>query len=423
MNRPSRESERVDPVELRALLSDLSGLLLKWSWEGVTGYEEMVEKVGRVYGFEDTKVFMEAQCAMIQVEGRTSFVKIGIPGFPPLTHTQALKNLLADIYDEKLSIEEARAKLRELEQRKPPYSIPLVCLGVIVVSMAFAVDIVGTWEGVFYGGLTAIATGACFILADRFSGFGKVAQLAATFLSGVIVMLACKHGLTVAAPGLLLIASTFVFLPGDSISTQAYELAQGRWSAGVDRFVYAFIQLALMVTGAILALAVTGTPVAELFPAAVKDTFPWWSVYPGRIALVLGTMFAFQMDKRHFLPALLVLLPVTAVAQVVTMAWGEIVGTLAASIFGIMISTLMARGPRSVPIFVLMIPVVFALSPGSHGLREFETLFTGQQVTGVNDLRMLVGILLAIGLGMLVGRSLTGHRHWINNWPKQPRRG
>ena len=36
-----------EDTQVRALLCDLSRLLLKWSWEGVVGYEEMVELVGR----------------------------------------------------------------------------------------------------------------------------------------------------------------------------------------------------------------------------------------------------------------------------------------------------------------------------------------------------------------------------------------
>ena len=38
--------QQADTHEVRTLLCDLSQLLLKWSWEGVVGYEEKVEKVG-----------------------------------------------------------------------------------------------------------------------------------------------------------------------------------------------------------------------------------------------------------------------------------------------------------------------------------------------------------------------------------------
>ena len=58
-------------------------------------------------------------------------------------------------------------------------------------------------------------------------------------------------------------------------------------------------------------------------------------------------------------------------------------------------------------------PIIFALSPGSHGLRQLETWVSGKEITGVHDLTTLVSILLAIAMGMVVGRVI-GHRwRWI----------
>jgi len=421
MTNHTKRPDRADPADLRALLCDLSARLLAWSWEGVVGYEAMVQQVATSYGYDDATVLMEAQSAWIQVDGESTLVKVEIPGVPPLAYTHDLKCLLADIYDGKLSVAEARAAVAELGARRAPNAPLVVWLGVIVLSMGFAVDCVGTWEGVAYAALTAMATGICFIAADRSASFTKVAQLVGTFASGVIVMLAYRYGWTVAAPGLLLIASTFVFIPGDSISMQAFELADGRWSAGVDRLFYSMMTLALQVAGAFLAVVVTGSAIGELFPSAAVETFPWWAVYPGRVVLLIGIMLAFHMRRRHFLPALLVLLAVTAVAQVSSMAWGETAGTLAAAAFGMIASVWLSRRPRAVPTFVLMVPVVFALSPGSHGLRQLETWVSGQPITGVKDLSTLAGILLAIGIGLVIGQTVARRWHWLGNWSTQRR--
>ena len=408
--------QKADAKEVRALLSELSQLLLAWSWEGVVGYEEMVERVGRTYGYDDTTVIMEAQSATIKLEadGQPTFVKGGIPGFPPMAYTQDLKNMLADIYAGKLSVSEARAALKSLHDKEPPYPAFLVWLGVVIVAMGFAVDIVGTWEGLLWAGITGMVTGVVFVAADRVAGFGKIAQLVATFASGVIVMIAYQFGWTAAAPGLLLIASTFVFIPGDSISTQAYELAQGKWSAGVDRLFYSIIMLVLQVTGAYLALMLTSTAVAELLPTGPHDAFPWWAVYPGRFVFLIGILLAFHMSPKHFVRALVTLWVVTAVAQVSSMAYGEVVGTFIATAVGVILALWQAQKSRSIPAFVLMIPIIFALSPGSHGLRQLETWLSGQTITGVQDLQTLVSILLAIAMGMVVGRTLAHRWRWIN---------
>jgi len=396
---------------VRALLRELSQQMLKWSWEGVAGYEEIVEHVGRSYGYEETTVVMEAQAATIKLEpdGPVTFVKCGIPGFPPLAHTQDLEDLLADIYAGKLSVTEARETLKNLHKKEPPYPPFLVWLGVIIISVSFAVDIVGTWEGLIWGGITAMATGLVFLAADRVPGFSKIGQLTATFCSGIIVMLAFKFGWTVAAPGLLLIASTFVFLPGDSISTQAYEIAAGKWSAGVDRLFYSIMTLALMGTGALLAAMVTGTPLSQLFPTGPHDAFPWWAAYPGHVLMLLGILLAFQMSWKHFAKGAFSMLVVTAVAQVATMAYGEVAGTFIAMAAGTVLALWLARKPYAIPAFVLVIPLVFMLSPGSHGLRQFETWISGQTITGITDFKTTGSILLAIAMGMVIG-SVIGHR-------------
>jgi uncharacterized membrane protein YjjP (DUF1212 family)/uncharacterized membrane protein YjjB (DUF3815 family) len=417
MSGASDTGPKANADEVRALLRELSQQLLAWSWEGVVGYEEMVERVGRTYGYADTTVIMEAQLAMIKLEAdeHMTFVKGGIPGLPPLAYTQTLKDLLADIYAGKLSVAEARKSLKALHDKEPPYPPFLNWLGVVIVSIGFAVDVVGTWEGMLWAGITGMATGLAFVAADRVAGFGKIAQLVATMASGIIVMLAYKYGWTAAAPGLLLISSTFVFIPGDSISTQAYELSMGNWSAGVDRLFYSMIMLVLQVTGAFLAIALTGTAVAELFPTGPHDAFAWWAAYPGRFVFVIGILLAFNMSLRQFVPAIVTLWIVTAVAQVSTMAYGGVAGTFIGMTAGTILALWQARKPRSIPSFVLLVPIIFALSPGSHGLRQLETWVSGETITGVHDLTTLVSVLLAIAMGLVVGRAIAHKWRWIAN--------
>ncbi len=409
--------QKADAGEVLALLDELSQQLLGWSWEGVVGYEEMVERVGRTYGYPEVTVLMEAQSAMIKLkpEGRATFVKGDIPGFPPMAYTQNLKDMLADIYAGKLSVAEARNALKTLHDKEPPYPPFLNWLGVVIISIGYAVDIVGTWEGLMWAGITGMVTGLAFVAADRVAGFGKIAQLVATMASGIIVMIAYKYGWTAAAPGLLLISSTFVFIPGDSICTQAYEVAMGRWSAGVDRLFYSIMMLVLQVTGAFLAVVLTATAIEELFPTGPHDAFPWWAAYPGRFVFVIGILLAFNMSWKQFLPVIITLWAVTAVAQASSMWYGDLAGTFFAMVFGTIVSLWLARKPRSIPSFVLLIPIIFALSPGSHGLKQLETWVSGDKITGVQDLTTLVSTLLAIAMGMVVGRVIAHRWHWVTN--------
>jgi hypothetical protein len=61
-----------------------------------------------------------------------------------------------------------------------------------------------------------------------------------------------------------------------------------------------------------------------------------------------------------------------------------------------------------------MITPFFTLTPGSHGLRAFESIIGDQPITGVEDLGTLFGTLLTIALGMIVGVALT--KDWRGGW-------
>jgi uncharacterized membrane protein YjjB (DUF3815 family) len=97
------------------------------------------------------------------------------------------------------------------------------------------------------------------------------------------------------------------------------------------------------------------------------------------------------------------------------MVYGEVAGTFFATIVGTTLALWQARKPRSIPAFVLLIPVIFALSPGSHGLRQLETWVSGQTISGVTDLTTLATTLLAIAMGMVVGRAIAHRWSWIKH--------
>jgi uncharacterized membrane protein YjjP (DUF1212 family) len=416
MNTGMTNTGTYDAKEVLQLLCELSQQLLNWSWEGVAGYEEIVERVGAVYGFEDATVSMEAQLANIKVGEQINFVKAGIPGFPPLAHTQNMKDFLADIFEGKLSLAEARKALKGIHEKKPPYSALQMWFGIIVIGVGFSMDIVATWEGLIWAVITGMFTGLVFLAQDRSAGFAKIAPLVAGLVSGLIVMLAWKFGWTSAAPGLLLIAATFVFIPGDSISMQAYELIDGKWSAGVDRLFYAIIMLVLLVVGVYIAAALTDTSLKEIFPAAGNvPVFPWWGIYIGRVFLLVGILYSFHMSWQQFIPALIPLWIITAVAQITSVTFGEIAGAFVATLVGTVIAMFLARKPRSIPSFVILIPVIFALSPGSHGVRQLEVWVSGETITGINNLTTLAATLFAIAMGILLGRVIAYRWRWMKN--------
>jgi uncharacterized membrane protein YjjB (DUF3815 family) len=116
------------------------------------------------------------------------------------------------------------------------------------------------------------------------------------------------------------------------------------------------------------------------------------------------------MRWRDVYLAIVVTLVVTAVAQLGSMTFGGQVGTFIASVAMVVLGVWVSRSPDRAPAYVFIITPLFTLTPGSHGLRTFESWFTGQQVVVLSEVSDLAGTLLAIAIGIVVGMAMT--RKW-----------
>jgi uncharacterized membrane protein YjjB (DUF3815 family) len=76
----------------------------------------------------------------------------------------------------------------------------------------------------------------------------------------------------------------------------------------------------------------------------------------------------------------------------------------------VVLAVWVSRPPERSPAYVFIITPLFCLTPGSHGLRAFESWFTGQQVVAISEFSDLGGNLLAIAIGILFGMAMT--RKW-----------
>jgi uncharacterized membrane protein YjjP (DUF1212 family) len=395
-----------DLSEVFALVRDLTQLLLNWSWEGIVGLEDKVKRAARAYG-HDAQIVMSAESAIVRVGDREALLR-GFPGIPPLAALLPLKTLLHEIETGAVTPTEAQIRLADISSTKQIYPGVLRVLGVSIMSFGFAIDIIGTWEACLVGALTGVLAGVLLLWSERSVGNAMVVPLVASFVVAGSVMLVSKFGLVAASPGLLMIPAMFVFIPGDSIAMQAVELIDGRWTAGTARFFYSLVMLIMLTAGVVLAAAATGTSYSAVAPGPEGgNLFSWWAPYPGHIVFTIGTALAFQMRWRDVYLATFVTLMTTAVAQLASMAFGALVGTFGASVVMVLLAVWVSRPPHRAPAYVFIITPLFTLTPGSHGLRTFESWFTGQQVVALGEASDLAGTLLAIAIGVVVGMALT----------------
>ena len=395
-----------DADDVFELIKDLTQTLLNWSWEGVVGLENHVRQAAQAYGYE-AQVVMSAEAAVVHM-GERNVLLTGFPGIPPLAALPELKSLMLDISGGTLDPVTARQRLAEISATKGVHAPILRILGVSMISFGFSIDIIGTWEACLVGLLTGLIAGWFFLWAERSQRNALAVPLVASFVVSACVMLAAANGMTTASAGLLMIPAMFVFIPGDSITMQALEIADGRWTAGTARLSYSLVMLILLASGVVLAAAVTGGDYAMVSPGAeTGSTFPWWAPYPGHVVFTIGTALAFQMRWADVPLATVITLIVTAIAQLGTMAFGGIVGTFMASVAMVGLAVWASRAPTRAPAYVFILTPLFCLTPGSHGLRAFESWFSGGQAVVTGEFSDLLGNLVAIAIGIAIGMTLT----------------
>jgi uncharacterized membrane protein YjjB (DUF3815 family) len=227
----------------------------------------------------------------------------------------------------------------------------------------------------------------------------------ASLLASTAVLIAFKHGWIDGRPIQLIVPCLFFFIPGDAISAAMLELADGRITAGATRLIYSVAILLVLAFGALVATVVVNVPERFLFAVEVEDTLGFWVVWGGWIVFAVGTMLTFSMRPADFPWALALILLTAASAQLGTKAAGEVVGTFFGAVVMTATALLLARPRSRPPAYILYLGAFYVLTPGSHGLRGFETWFGGHPIAGFKGVGDMVSLFTALAVGMLVAAA------------------
>jgi uncharacterized membrane protein YjjB (DUF3815 family) len=232
-----------------------------------------------------------------------------------------------------------------------------------------------------------------------------VAPFVASVAVATLALIAYDRGWIDGGPIQLMVPCLFFFIPGDAISAAMLELADGRITAGAARLVYSVAVLLVLAFGALVGTVLADVPAASLFDVEVENTLGVWAVWGGWIIFALGTMLVFSMRPADFPWALAMILLTAAAAAAATRVAGEVVGTFAGAVVMTTAALLVARRPARPPAYVLYLGAFYVLTPGSHGLRGFESLLGGHPIQGFRGVGDMVALFTALAVGMLVAAA------------------
>lgn len=396
---------RVDAADAFALLSDLTLLLLRWSYEGTTEASRIVARVGDHLGVDASATFL-ADSAFLTVDGR-SVAFSASPTVPPLDQASALKRLLQDLDAGACSAAEAHTRIGELSTAGPRFSAPWVVVGMAAFSAGFGVSIQATWQEVVASAVLGVLVGILYVATQGRGTWELLTPFLGSVLVSTLVLVAFKQDWFDGGPIQLIIPSLFIFIPGDGLSAAMLELADGRITAGTTRLVSSLASLLMLGFGALIATVLVNVPADTLFDVDVDATLgPWWT-WIGWTLFAVGVLLVFSMDPKDFPWALGFILGTAAVAMVGSLAFGEAVGTFVGAVAMTVCAAWLGRRPSMPPPYVLYLGAFYVLTPGSHGLRGIESWIGGDEIQGVTDVATMLGLLTAIALGMLVGAAFV----------------
>jgi uncharacterized membrane protein YjjP (DUF1212 family) len=399
-------TEAVSEDELLGLLGPLVDLLLTWSYEGTMRCESIVRDVAARYGHTVETSFL-ADAALVTVGERTlSFSRE--PTVPPLNQIPMLEELLAEIDRGRLSPAAGAARLAAIRAVPARWSKPWQVFGLTLFSVGFGISVQATWQEVGVSALTGLLVGLLVVAGIGRKRLALVSPFLASVVVSIVVLELFKRGWLDGGPIQLMVPALFFFIPGDAISAAALELAGNRITAGASRLVYSLVVLVVLAFGALVATVVVRVPQSFLFDVTVEGNLGTLEVWGGWVLFALGVMLTFSMAPRDFPWALGLILLTAAAAELGTRAFGDPVGTFVGAVVMMATALLLGRRPSLPPAYVLYLGAFYVLTPGSHGLRGLESWIGGDKVQGVTSVAEMVGLLVAIALGMLVAAAAVG---------------
>lgn len=316
-----------------------------------------------------------------------------------LERLSALDELLNEVVDRTLSIPEARQKIRDVLRRPPPWNVGMQLLASAASSAGTAVSFGGGVTDAILAGLGGVLLrGIMFLLSDK-----PGVRVLENFIGGLVAAMTAWVS-TLIWPGhsreVLVLSIIIPLLPGLTLTTGLAELTYRNLVAGTARLMHAAVTLLSLVFGIAVVVSLENAMGLHAAPAIARDPAAWW------IQLVALLFAAFGFGVLLGLPRkkLFIALASSALVWGVTLVTRPLPGAHAAFLTALVLAigaNLWARSTGR-PAQVFLMPGMLLLVPGALSFRSFETLLSGDAVTGLSGLADVVLIAGALVMGLLV---------------------
>ena len=298
----------------------------------------------------------------------------------------------------------AHDQIVAIRSRPAPFGPSMQVVGQVLATVGLAVLLGSSWLGIVVAAGLGGLTGALQFAGGRVPPrFQVLLTVAASFSVSLVVFLLSRTGLNFdVAPSL--IAPLVTLLPGALLTTSVIELSTGQMISGAGRLAAGAAQLVLLGLGILAAAALVGVPAFDL--AATKPALgavgPWLAVGVFGIGIVMNLC-----ARPSSLGWILLVLYVAYGGQVLGgLFFGGVLSAFVGAAAMTPVADLVARQRTGPPAIVSFTPAFWLLVPGALGLVGVAALLNGDS-TGTTTLVTTVETMVAIALGVLVGRAIS----------------
>jgi uncharacterized membrane protein YjjP (DUF1212 family) len=325
-----------------------------------------------------------------------------------LTLVDAIFN---DVVDRRATIEQGRARIREVVRRPPVWSPALVWAATTVSAGAAAVFFRGGLVDVLVASLVGAVVGGSRLLLGR----DPAQRLLSEFMGGLFAAMCAWLATRVwpaALPEVIVLAGAISLFPGMTFTTGLAEVAQKNLVSGGARLMESGVTLLLILFGVALVAGFEKMAGTSL-PLGTGDRSGLGLPYQALALVVSSVAFGvlFQVPRRYMWAALVS----GATGYVVTaLAVRRIpeaphVAAFCAALAVCMLSNALARAMNR-PAQLFQLPGMILLVPGSFGFVSLDQLLAKKAEAGVQEAFTMALVGAALVIGVLVANVVMPAR-------------
>ena len=315
-----------------------------------------------------------------------------------LTHVDAIFN---DVVDRKTTIEQARARIREVVKKPALWSAPLVWAATTVSAGAAAVFFRGGLVEVLVASVVGGVIGGSRVALGKNPSHRLLSEFMGGLFAATMAWLATRVWSS-ASPEVIVLAGAISLFPGMTFTTGLAEVAQKNLVSGGARLMESAVTLLLILFGVALVAGfqkLAGVPL----PVSTAERVGLGLPYQGLALVVSALAFAilFQVPPRYMWAALLSGATGYAVTAFSVRHLPEAphVAAFCAALAVCVLSNLLARVMNR-PAQLFQLPGMILLVPGSFGFVSLGELLAKKPEEGIQAgfTMALVGAALVIGV-------------------------